>query len=176
MLRGMFAQAAPYLERLQAMFSAPGSEGGAALQMEDVDDSVRVDWLALQAMLLSAQGKPHETLAHMLRREQIGAVQPGFVKNILAAFAMPRLPAGDGDEQAAPPSVPGEPTPLITPLTDRELDVLRLIAQGLKYAEIAERLYISINTVRFHVKAIYGKLYVNNRTQALDRARQLQLF
>jgi LuxR family maltose regulon positive regulatory protein len=111
-----------------------------------------------------------EALAHMLKREQIGTVQPGFVENILAAFAL------SGDKPAAPPSVPGEPALLITPLTERELDVLRLMAQGLKYAEIAERLYISLNTVRFHVKAIYGKLYVNNRTQALDRARQLQLF
>jgi len=62
------------------------------------------------------------------------------------------------------------------PLTDRELEVLRFMARGLKYAEIAEQLYISLNTVRFHVKAIYGKLYANNRTQAIERARQLQLF
>jgi LuxR family maltose regulon positive regulatory protein len=114
-------------------------------------------------------------LADMLECEQIGAVQPGFVKSVLAAFAMRRPPAGGGDEQTAPAPVAREPTPLITPLTERELDVLRLMAQGLKYAEIADHLYISLNTVRFHVKAIYGKLYVNNRTQALDRARQLQL-
>ena len=64
---------------------------------------------------------------------------------------------------------------LIDPLTDRELDVLGLMKEGLKYKEIAERLFISQNTVRFHVKAIYGKLSVNNRTQAIERARQLQI-
>lgn len=62
---------------------------------------------------------------------------------------------------------------LIEPLTDREMDVLRLMARGLKYKEIAEQLFISLNTVRSHVKAIYGKLDTNNRTQALEMARQL---
>jgi LuxR family maltose regulon positive regulatory protein len=62
---------------------------------------------------------------------------------------------------------------LIEPLTDRELDVLRLMARGLKYKEIATQLFISLNTVRSHVKAIYGKLDTNNRTQALEMARQL---
>ncbi len=62
---------------------------------------------------------------------------------------------------------------LIDSLTDRELVVLRLMAEGLKYKEIAARLFISQNTVRFHVKAIYGKLNVNNRMQAIGRARQL---
>jgi LuxR family maltose regulon positive regulatory protein len=64
---------------------------------------------------------------------------------------------------------------LIELLTDRELDVLRLMARGLTYKEIAARLFISLNTVRFHIKAIYGKLNVNNRTQAIEAARQHQI-
>lgn len=59
------------------------------------------------------------------------------------------------------------------PLTEREVEVLRAIAEGLKYAEIAARLYISVNTVRFYVKTIYGKLGVNNRTRAVDEARRM---
>jgi LuxR family maltose regulon positive regulatory protein len=61
-------------------------------------------------------------------------------------------------------------TALVEPLTERELEVLRLIAEGLKYAEIAARLYISLNTVRTYVKGIYGKLGVNNRTRAIALA------
>lgn len=64
---------------------------------------------------------------------------------------------------------------LINPLSVRELEVLRNMIEGLKYKEIAENLYISQNTVRFHVKSIYSKLNVNNRTQAIEKARQLQI-
>ena len=53
--------------------------------------------------------------------------------------------------------------------------MLRLLAEGLTYAEIAERLVVSLNTVRFHVKEIYGKLGVNRQAQAVARARELGL-
>ena len=81
------------------------------------------------------------------------------------------------DEQPAL-DLPAETGPAVAPietLTDRELEVLRLMAEGLKYKEIAAELFISLNTVRFHVKAIYGKLNVNRRTQAIQRARQLRI-
>ncbi|MCJ7657732.1 MAG: LuxR C-terminal-related transcriptional regulator [Anaerolineales bacterium] len=51
--------------------------------------------------------------------------------------------------------------------------MLRLMAEGLKYEEIGECLYISLNTVRYHVKSIYGKLSVNNRTKAIERGERL---
>jgi LuxR family maltose regulon positive regulatory protein len=119
------------------------------------------------------QGPPvAEALARLVKQNRLGRVQRGYVERILAAFpglqpssttrgepAARELPAGTG------------PVALVEPLTERELDVLRLMAEGLKYKEIAARLFISLNTVRFHVKAIYGKLGVNNRTQAIERAR-----
>ena len=55
------------------------------------------------------------------------------------------------------------------------MEVLRLLAEGLTYAEIAERLVVSLNTVRFHVKEIYRKLGVNRQAQAVARARELGL-
>jgi LuxR family maltose regulon positive regulatory protein len=64
---------------------------------------------------------------------------------------------------------------MIEALTDRELDVLRLIADGLKYEEIAGTLFISLNTVRTYVKGIYGKLNVNNRSQAIAQAHEYKL-
>ncbi len=66
-------------------------------------------------------------------------------------------------------------TDLVEALTERELEVLRLIACGLTYQEVAEALVVSLNTVRFHVKGIYGKLGVDRRMNALDRAAALGL-
>ena len=132
------------------------------------------------------QGPPvAEALANLAEQNRLGTVQPGYVERILAAFSRSQPPGATlsapllgswRDEQDARHLPAGTgPVTLIEPLTGRELEVLRLMAQGLKYREIAARLFISLNTVRFHVKAIYGKLDVNNRTQAVERARQLRI-
>jgi LuxR family maltose regulon positive regulatory protein len=107
-------------------------------------------------------------LADLLRESQLGTVDPMYVEQILTGFSKSQ-PAGPRHEARPAPDA------LIEPLTERELDVLGLMAEGLTYKEIGTRLFISLNTVRFHVKAIYGKLGVNNRTQALARARELGL-
>jgi len=70
-------------------------------------------------------------------------------------------------KQAAPP--------LAEPLSERELEVLDLIAQGLTNREIADRLYITVGTVKRHINNIYGKLQVHHRTEAVARARELNL-
>ncbi len=67
------------------------------------------------------------------------------------------------------------PQSLIEPLSDRELEILRLIASGMKNQQIADELVISINTVLYHTKNIYGKLDVNRRTQAVQKASKLNL-
>jgi ATP/maltotriose-dependent transcriptional regulator MalT len=60
-------------------------------------------------------------------------------------------------------------------LSDRELGVLRLLAAGQSYKEIGQQLFLSLNTVQFHVKNIYGKLAVNKRVQAIEKAREMKL-
>ena len=100
--------------------------------------------------------------------------QASFIRKLLASFVTP----GAIPSQVEMPIKPLKPSldeTLIEPLTDREMDVLRLMAEGLKYQEIADQLYITLNTVRFYVKEIYGKLCVNNRTQAIDAAHRYNL-
>ena len=64
---------------------------------------------------------------------------------------------------------------LVDPLSDRELTVLRRLAGPQDSREIADSLYLSVNTVRTHVKAIYRKLDVGTRSDAVSRARELAL-
>lgn len=67
------------------------------------------------------------------------------------------------------------PQPLVEPLSDREIEVLQLVAGGLSNREIADQLYLSLNTVKGHNRRIYGKLGVQRRTEAVARARELGL-
>ena len=60
-------------------------------------------------------------------------------------------------------------------LSERELDVLQSLARGLSYEEIGRQLFLSLNTIQFHVKNIYRKLLVNKRLQAIEKAREMNL-
>jgi LuxR family maltose regulon positive regulatory protein len=62
---------------------------------------------------------------------------------------------------------------IIEPLSERELEVLRLLAGGLSNREIAERLYLSLNTLKAHTANIYSKLGAHSRMQAVNRAKAL---
>lgn len=70
---------------------------------------------------------------------------------------------------------PVEPTSLIEPLSQRELDVLRLVAEGYSNQEISQKLFLALSTVKGHNLRAFGKLQVRNRTQAIARARALGL-
>ena len=65
--------------------------------------------------------------------------------------------------------------PLLEPLRARELEVLALVAEGQSNREIAEKLFVSVGTIRWHLKNIYSKLDVHSRTRAVARARALGL-
>ncbi len=71
--------------------------------------------------------------------------------------------------------VPLSPQPLIEPLSPRELEVLRLIQQGLSNQEIADRLYLALSTVKGYTRTLFDKLQVQRRTEAVVRARELGL-
>jgi LuxR family maltose regulon positive regulatory protein len=58
-------------------------------------------------------------------------------------------------------------------LTEREIEVLELVAEGLTNREVAQRLFLSVSTVKVHTYNIYSKLDVHNRTQAVAKARVL---
>ncbi len=75
----------------------------------------------------------------------------------------------------SPPAKPDAAQPLIEPLSDRELEILALIALGLSNQQIASRLVLSLATVKWHASNIYGKLGVRNRNQAVVKARELGL-
>lgn len=66
-------------------------------------------------------------------------------------------------------------TDLVEPLSGREMEVLRLLATSLSSPEMASELVVSANTVRTHIRSIYGKLGVHNRMEAVERARRLKL-
>jgi LuxR family transcriptional regulator, maltose regulon positive regulatory protein len=78
---------------------------------------------------------------------------------------------------SAPPAVvlPGEPIPWLEPLSERELEVLRLMDAGLTNGEIAERLVIAVSTVKRHINHIFAKLGASTRVQALVKARERRL-
>ena len=72
-------------------------------------------------------------------------------------------------------SIAVDQSSLIEPLTEREIEVLTLIAEGLSNPEIAEKLVLSVGTVKTHVKHIYGKLGVDDRVKAASMAREMKL-
>ncbi|MFN2226031.1 MAG: LuxR C-terminal-related transcriptional regulator, partial [Anaerolineae bacterium] len=164
---GRFGHLVEILVLQAAARQAQGAEAAAAAAMERA--------LALAApeghvrAFVDANG-PGATLVPLLRQAAGRDVAPRHVARLLAAL-------GADDGTFAPPPAPpsaGIP-PLVEPLTDRELEVLRLMAAGRSHAEIAEALIITINTVKKHAGGIYGKLGVHSRTQAVLRAQELDL-
>jgi LuxR family transcriptional regulator, maltose regulon positive regulatory protein len=87
-----------------------------------------------------------------------------YIRKLLSVFGK------QSDAYFLPPS-----QPLIDPLSDREVEVLSLVAQGLSNDEISKRLFLSVSTVKGHNLRIFGKLQVKSRTEAVARARELGL-
>lgn len=125
-----------------------------------------------QGYLLKGSTSVHE-LVTAVRQVAVGEaiIAPNLVPHLLAEFAamsQERTP-----ETAVAPKEPVEARPEQV-LSERELEVLHLVSEGLKNREIAGQLFISENTVRTHLRNILDKLHVQNRTQAATLFRQQQ--
>ena len=149
--------------------------------------------LALKAVVQHAQGDPEQALATLGQALEL-AEPEGYVRAFaderepmarLLRRMLTRSPAseyarrildalGERAPERAAAERPGAAS-LIEQLTEREVQVLRLIADGATNKEIADELVLTVNTVKRHISNIFGKLEVSNRTQAIARARQLNL-
>jgi LuxR family maltose regulon positive regulatory protein len=185
------------LERL-AQFATTGGRNGRLIkilvwqavayhQAGNLSQAVAVLGRAL--VLAEAEGfvrtfvEAGSRLAALLRQVPVTGSTQLYVKRLLAAFSETAsesrdLSVTDGHlaQRHSPPHGVGlPPAELIEPLSERELEVLSLVAAGLSNKEIADQLVLAVSTVKRHMSNIYGKLGVSSRTQSLVRARELGL-
>jgi LuxR family maltose regulon positive regulatory protein len=162
---------------LKAAETAEGKDcvvGALALQAIALQTQGELDQalIALERALTLAEPEGYvrifvdegEPMGQLLRQAADRGIAPEYVGRLLAAL-MP--------ESGRAPR-PGK-IPLAEPLSERELEVLRLLRTDLSITEIAQAIYVSVNTVRTHQKSIYGKLQVHSRLEAVRRAQELDL-
>ena len=154
------------------------------------DEQLKI--MVLQVVALHAHGET-DTAAQLLV-DALALAQPGGFIRLFVDEGMPMAQLLTGMQDvggtlqeyrhtllvafgAQPEALPAasHPQPLAEPLSQRELEVLRLISQGLSNREISERLVLALDTVKGHNRRIYEKLQVERRTEAVARARELGL-
>jgi LuxR family maltose regulon positive regulatory protein len=155
-----------------------------------------IDHLVLQALAWQAEGQVAQAMVRLERALSLAAplgytmtfVQHGAPMDVLLREAAARgiavayvdrlLSALAGKAISSPlrplAHHPPQP-PLLEPLSERELEVLRLLSSSLTGPQIADQLSISVGTFRSHTKSIYGKLGAHSRIEAVERARDLDL-
>jgi LuxR family maltose regulon positive regulatory protein len=110
-------------------------------------------------------------MTRLLSEAAAKKIIPDYVSSLQALFETEKQKSKDKSSISSDPPA----QPLIEPLSKRELEVLRLIAQGLSNRAIGERLFVALDTVKGHNRNIFGKLQVQRRTEAVARARELGL-
>jgi LuxR family maltose regulon positive regulatory protein len=108
------------------------------------------------------EGDPLRALLQELKPRLTHDALIAYANRLLEALSGGPAKAKTGDRHAAL-------------LSERELEILDYLAKGLTYEEIGRQLFLSLNTIQFHVKNIYGKLLVNKRMQAVEKAREMKL-
>ncbi|MEZ4869501.1 MAG: LuxR C-terminal-related transcriptional regulator [Caldilineaceae bacterium] len=112
------------------------------------------------------------SMRQLLRAAAARGIMPAYTAKLLTAFAAEQ-PQDAGD--APRPTITAAAQPLIEPLSQRELELLRLFQTELSGPEIARELVVALSTIRTHTKSIYSKLDVNSRRAAVKRAVELGL-
>ena len=183
--RGEHDEALELLGRMREAAEATGKKGNAirilaleALALRAQDENERAVGAVSRALALAKPEGYIRTFVDegpemaALLSEVLKAQQQGRLGLDLPAYYLRKLLAAlERDvSSTAPPR-----TQLSEPLSERELEVLALLAAGKSNRQIASELFVALSTVKTHAKNIYGKLDVRNRTQAVSRARQLEL-
>ena len=148
---------------LQAIAHQAHGENGEAVQV--LGDALALAEPGGFIRIFVDEGLP---MAQLLSEAAAHGMLPGYVGKLLAAFESEEQKRTDNS--SLPPA-----QPLIEPLSQRELEVLRLIAQGFSNDEIGKRLFLALDTVKGHNRKIFDKLQVQRRTEAVARARELGL-
>ncbi|HEY1295496.1 MAG TPA: LuxR C-terminal-related transcriptional regulator [Chloroflexota bacterium] len=143
---------------LQALASQ--LRGGMAAALAPLERALTIAEPEGYVRVFVDDGAPMATLLQLAAKRGIA---PGYVQRLLSAFGA-----------AAEDALPARQS-LVEPLSERELEVLRLLASDLDGPEIASQLMVSLNTMRTHTKSIFSKLGVNSRRAAVRRAEELGL-
>jgi len=152
-----------------------------------------IEILILQAMALQAQGEDDQALTTLERALSLAEPQgyarilidegapmgkllrQAVTRGIAVYYAGKLLATLEIEMQDERRMITSAPPSLVETLSERELEVLRLLTTHLSSTEIAEELFIAASTVRSHIKSIYGKLNVHSRKDAVRRAKELEL-
>ena len=176
--RGNWAQAEQFLEQLQIAAESGSFTGAwieilalrALVRQGQADLSGAVDLLGQALQRAEPEGYTAAfvdlgaPMLQLLRQAQSRGISPEPVDRLLSKMA--------GAYRASSPHL----QPLIEPLSERELEVLRLVAAGKSNRQIAEELVLATGTVKKHLSNIFGKLNAGSRTECVARARELHLF
>ena len=107
-------------------------------------------------------------MAQLLSEAAAHGIMPAYTTKLLAVLESEEHKSEEGSHRFPTESVVG-------PLSQRELEVLQLVAQGLSNREISQRLFLTLSTIKGHNRIIFSKLMVQRRTEAVARARELGL-
>jgi LuxR family maltose regulon positive regulatory protein len=175
------AHARQLLERLLEAAVA-GGRSGSAIEIlillalaRQAEGAVSAALASLERALTLAEPEEYlqifvregAAMRDLLRQAAAGSSASGYAQRLARSFGDPDL--------LLTPRTPAAGLSLVEPLTARQIEILRLIAAGMRNQEIAEQLYLSLPTVKRHIANIYGKLGADHRTEAVAKANELNL-